>query len=80
MACFIIRKDESIYCWIDELKKLEFNLKFERNMNEYLNFKMIHPHLLLTRLIQKFGEEIEGKRKFLTPSTPRFKTPKHGCS
>jgi hypothetical protein len=24
-------------------------------------------------LIQNFGEEIEGKRKFLPPGTPRFK-------
>jgi hypothetical protein len=24
-------------------------------------------------LIQNFGEEIEGKRKFLTPGMPRFK-------
>jgi hypothetical protein len=27
----------------------------------------------LTRLLRNFGEEIEGKRKFLTPGTPRFK-------
>jgi hypothetical protein len=33
---------------------------------------MIQPHLL-TCLIKYFGEEIEGKRKFLTPGTPRFK-------
>jgi hypothetical protein len=34
---------------------------------------MIQPHLL-NRLIKNFGVEIEGKRKFLTPGTPRFKT------
>jgi hypothetical protein len=72
-----------IYCLIDELKKYEFNLKVEKNVNEYLSccieeskdetkFIMIQPHLL-TRLIKNFGEEIEGKRKFLTPGTPRFK-------
>jgi hypothetical protein len=33
---------------------------------------MIQPHLL-TRLITHFGEEIKGKRKFLTPGMPRFK-------
>jgi hypothetical protein len=33
---------------------------------------MIQPHLL-TCLIKNFGEEIEGKRKSLTPGTPRFK-------
>jgi hypothetical protein len=65
------------------LKKHEFNSKIERNVNEYLSccieeskderkLTMIQPHLL-TGLIQNFGEEIEGKRKFLTPGTPRFK-------
>ena len=33
---------------------------------------MIQPHLL-TRLTQRFGEEIKGMRKYLTPGTPRFK-------
>jgi hypothetical protein len=52
-------------------------------MNEYLSccieeskdeakLTMIQPHVL-TRLIKNFGEEIEVKRKFLTPGTPRFK-------
>jgi hypothetical protein len=52
-------------------------------VNEYLGCRieeskdeakltMIQPHLL-TCLIKNFGEEIEGKRKFLTPGTPRFK-------
>jgi hypothetical protein len=81
--CLIIGKDESIDCLIDELKKHEFNLKVERNVNEYLScyieeskderkLTMIQPHLL-TGLIKNFGEEIEGKRKFLTPGMPRFK-------
>jgi hypothetical protein len=81
--CLIIGKDEVIDCGIDELKKHEFNLKVERNLNEYLSccieeskdqrkLIMIQPHLL-TCLIQNLGEEIEGKRKFLTPGTPRFK-------
>jgi hypothetical protein len=79
----IIGKNESIDCLIDELKKHEFNLKVERNVNEYLSccieeskderkLTMIQPHLL-TRLIKNFGEEIEEKSKFLTPGTPRFK-------
>jgi hypothetical protein len=32
--CLIIGKDESIDCLIDELKKHEFNLKVEKNVNE----------------------------------------------
>jgi hypothetical protein len=35
--CLIIGKDGSIDCLIDELKKPEFNLKVERNVNEYLS-------------------------------------------
>jgi hypothetical protein len=81
--CLIIGKNKSIDCLIDELKKHEFNLKVEKNVNEYLSccieeskdeakLTMIQPHLLIC-LIRNFGEEIEGKRKFLTPGTPRFK-------
>jgi hypothetical protein len=36
---------------------------------------MIQP-LLLTCLIKNFGEEIEGKMKFLTPGMPRFEIPR----
>jgi hypothetical protein len=79
----IIGKNESIDCLIGELMKHEFDLKVERNVNEYLSccieeskderkLTMIQPHLL-THLMKIFGEEIEGKRKFLTPGTPRFK-------
>jgi hypothetical protein len=57
--------------------------KLKRNVNEYLScciedskdegkLTMIQPHLL-TCLIQNLGEEIEGKRKFLTPGMLRFK-------
>jgi hypothetical protein len=67
------------------LKKPEFNLKIERNVNEYLSLcieeskdkrklTMIQPHLL-TRLIQNSEEEIEGKRKFLTSAS--FVRPGH---
>jgi hypothetical protein len=81
--CLIIGKNNGIDCLIDELKKHEFNLKVDKNVNEYLSFcieeskdeaklTMIQPHLL-THLIENFWEEIEGKRKFLTPGTPRFK-------
>jgi hypothetical protein len=66
--CLIIGKEESIECLIDELEKNEFNLKVERNVNEYLScsieeskdeakLTMIQLHLL-TRLIKNFGEEI----------------------
>jgi hypothetical protein len=33
--CLIIGKDKSIDCLIDELKKYDFNLKVEMNVNEY---------------------------------------------
>jgi hypothetical protein len=33
---------------------------------------MIQPHLLI-QLTQKFGEEIEKMRKYLTPGTSKFK-------
>jgi hypothetical protein len=35
--CLIIGKNESIDCLIDELKKHGFNLKVEKNVNEYLS-------------------------------------------
>jgi hypothetical protein len=61
----IIGKDESLDCLIDELKGHEFNLKIERNVNEYLScyieeskdeekLTMIQPHLL-TCLILNLG-------------------------
>jgi hypothetical protein len=79
----IIGKEKTIDHLIDELKIHEFNLKVERNVYEYLSccieeskderkLTMIQLHFL-TCLIKKVGEEIEGKRKFLTPGTPRFK-------
>jgi hypothetical protein len=79
----IIGKEEIIECVIDELKKNEFNLKVERNVNEYFSccieeskdegkLTMIQLHLL-TCLIQNFGEEIKGKRKCFIPGTPRYK-------
>jgi hypothetical protein len=81
--CLIIGKNESIDCLIDESMKHEFNLKVEKKVNEYLSccieeskdeakLTMIQLHLL-NRLIKNFGEEVEGKRKFLTPGTPKFK-------
>jgi hypothetical protein len=71
---------------IDELKNYEFNLKVERKFNEYLSFcieeskgegkvTMIQPHLL-NCLIQNFGNEIMGNRKFLNPGMLRFKIQK----
>jgi hypothetical protein len=79
----IIGKEEGIECLIDELKKHEFDLKVERNVNEYLSccieeskdqrkLTMIQPHLL-TCLIKNFGDEIKGKRKFFIPRTSSFK-------
>jgi hypothetical protein len=68
---------------IDEMKNHEFNLKVERNVKEYLScsieeskdegkLTMIQKHLQ-THLIQNFGDQIKGKRKFLTSGTPWFK-------
>ena len=81
--CLIIGKESSVSSLLEELKKHEFNLKIEKNVKEYLSccivetkeegkLTMIQPHLL-TRLTQRFGEEIKGMRKYLTPGTPRFK-------
>ena len=81
--CLIIGKESSVSNLLEELKKYEFNLKIEKNVVEYLScyivetknegkLTMIQPHLL-TRLTQKFEEEIKGKRKYSTPGTPRFK-------
>jgi hypothetical protein len=67
----IIVKDESIDCLIDDLKKHEFNLKVERNMNEYLTcyieeskderkLTMIQRHLL-TLLIQISEKKLKEK-------------------
>jgi hypothetical protein len=61
----IIGKEEIIECVIDELKKNEFNLKVERNVNEYFSccieeskdegkLTMIQLHLL-TCLIKNFA-------------------------
>jgi hypothetical protein len=36
--CLIIEKKEIIESLIDELKNHEFNLKIERNVNEFLSF------------------------------------------
>jgi hypothetical protein len=69
--CLIIGKNESIDFLIHELKKHEFNLKVEKNVNEYLSccieeskdeakLTMIQPHLL-TCLIKNYGEENKEK-------------------
>jgi Reverse transcriptase (RNA-dependent DNA polymerase)/gag-polypeptide of LTR copia-type/Zinc knuckle len=81
--CLIIGKESSVSNLLKELKKHEFNLKIEKDVVEYLScciietkneakLTMIQPHLL-TRLNQKFGEEIKDMRKYMTPGTPRFK-------
>jgi hypothetical protein len=64
--CLIIGKEESIDSLIVGLKRHEFNLKVERNANEYLScieeskderkLTMIQSHLL-TCLIKNFGED-----------------------
>jgi hypothetical protein len=76
--CLIIGKEESIECLIDDLKKHESNLKIKRSLNEYFSccieeYTYHDSAALVDFLFQNFGEEIEVKRKFLTPGTPRFK-------
>jgi hypothetical protein len=67
--CLIFGKESSVSSLLEELKKHEFNLKIEKNVKEYFSccfvetkeegkLTMIQPHLL-TRLTQKFGEEIK---------------------
>jgi hypothetical protein len=84
--CLIIGKESSITNLIEEFKKHEFSLKIEKDVKEYLScciveskdkrkLTMVQPHQL-NRLIDKFGDDIEGKRKVSTPGTPRFKIQK----
>jgi hypothetical protein len=84
--CLMVGKESSISNLLEDLKKHEFNLKFENDVVEDLSchiveskneaiLTLIQPHLLI-RLTQKFGEEIMKMRKYLTPGTPRFKIQK----
>jgi hypothetical protein len=84
--CLIIGKETSVSNLLEELKKHKLNLKIEKDVVEYLSccivetkskrkLIMIQPYLL-TRLNQKFGEEIKDIRKYMTPGTPRFKIQK----
>jgi Reverse transcriptase (RNA-dependent DNA polymerase) len=77
--CLIIGKESSVSSLLEELKKHEITLKIEKNLSCCIvetkqegKLIMILLHLL-TCLTQKFGKEIKGMRKYLTPGTPRFK-------
>jgi hypothetical protein len=83
--CLIIAKDESIDCLINELKKYEFNLKVEKNVNEYLsccikeskdkaNLTMIQPHLFthLIKILEKRLKE-KGSSLLLVGQDLKFK-------
>jgi hypothetical protein len=72
--CLIIGTESSISNLFEEFKKHEFSLKIEKDVKEYLScciveskdkreVTMVQSHLL-NCLIDKFGEDIEGKRKF----------------
>jgi hypothetical protein len=72
--CLIIGKKESAESLIDELKNHEFNLKVERNVNEYLSCcteESKDTCEFFDSFDSKFGIEIKGKRKFLTPGMLR---------
>jgi hypothetical protein len=54
--CLIIGKEESAENLINELKNHEFNLKFERNVNEYLidELKNLEFDLKIERNVNKY--------------------------
>jgi hypothetical protein len=68
---------------IVELKENGFNLKIENNLKDYLSccviedenmsLVLIFQTHLIDNLHAKFGEEVEKKRGYKTPGTPRFK-------
>ena len=79
----VIGSDKQIEKLIDDLKDNGFNLKIEHDLNDYLSCRIIEdinlnqililqPHLI-NNLESKFGKEVEGKRVYKTPGTPRFK-------
>jgi hypothetical protein len=65
---------------IVELKENGFNLKIENNLKDYLSCRVIEDKkrililqsLLINKLQAKFGNEVEKKRVYKTPGTPRF--------
>jgi hypothetical protein len=81
--CLVIGKDDQIEKLIVDLKSNGFNLKIERDLNDYLScciiedahlkqILILQPHLI-KNLEAKFGKEVEGKKVYKTPGTPRFK-------
>jgi Reverse transcriptase (RNA-dependent DNA polymerase) len=84
--CLVIGKETQISQLIVELKENGFNLKIENNHKDYLSCRAIEdkkrililqPHLI-NNLQAKFGNEVEKKRVYKTPGTPRFKIPLMG--
>jgi hypothetical protein len=55
--CLIIGKEKIIDHLIDELKRHEFNLKVEKNVNEYLSFSIDLVHCMLLTCIET-GDEL----------------------
>jgi hypothetical protein len=79
--CLVIGKETQISQLIVELKENGFSLKIENNLKDYLSCSIIkdkkrililQPHLI-NNLQAKFGNEVEKKRVYKTPGTPRFK-------
>jgi hypothetical protein len=78
-----IGTEERIAKLIDDVKKNGFNLKVENCLKDYLSRRMIEtknlnqitilqPHLI-NNLLNKFGNEVLGKRICRAPGTPRIK-------
>ena len=85
--CLVISKANKISKLIDDLKSSGFNLRIENNLSDYLSFCIIEkdekgeilamqPHLI-NHLTKKFGNEVNDRRVYKTPGTPRFNLVRH---
>ena len=81
--CLVIGTEDCIAKLIIDLKKNGFNLKVENSLKDYLSCRIIEtknlnqitilqPHLI-NNLLDKFGNEVLGKRICRTSGTPRLK-------
>ena len=81
--CLVIGKESQISRLIVDLKVKGFNLKVEKDLKDYLSCRIVEnsekneililqPHLI-NNLVERFGEEVQDRRIYKTPGTPRFK-------
>jgi hypothetical protein len=81
--CLVMGKDEQISKLIADLNVQGFKLKVENNLTDYLSchvaeneeeseILILQPHLI-NNLVKKFGDEVQDKRIYKTPGSPRFK-------